>query len=496
MSWVSGVRLRLRQLFRRAAAEERMAEEIRFHVEMETDKMVREGMTPGEARRRAMLAFGGVERHKEELRQGWRAPLLEDLWRDVRFAARSLRKSPGFTAAAMLTLGLGVGANTAVFGLVSATLFRALPFPQSDRLVTLYQNDEGSGQERHRIPWSYSEFTALRSSLSSLSHLAAYYAADANLSGAGDEPVRIGIEMVSASYLPALGVQPTLGRAFLPQEDSVPGAYPVVLVSHSLWERDFGADPQVLGRRILLNGVALSVMGIMPKGFRGLSGEGEVWIPHAMAPEVYFPGHLTTTEQFLNVVGRLRPGVSLEQARAEVASVGSSAAAAARQRTGAEEEGRFSMALLPLEEARRDPATVRAQLVLAGAVFFVLLIGAANLSGLLLARSVGRSREMAVRTALGAGRRHLLRQAVVESGIIGLLGGALGVLLAFWSIRVLSALAPERLGGARSRFARLDPFSTPSVDWRVIAFAGVLALATGVIAGLVPALRATRGDLT
>ena len=500
MSWITGVRTRVGQILRRVAEEERMDEEIRFHLEMETERLAREeGLDPQEARRRAVLAFGGVEAHKEEMREGRQIPLLEEPWRDLHYAVRSLRKAPGFTTAAALTLALGVGANTAVFGLVSATLFRPLPFPDPDRLVTLYQSYEEAGRSPVPTPWSYPEFAAVRSSLTAVSEMAAYYAGDVNLSGTGADPIRVGAEMVSASYFRALGVQPALGRTFLPHEDSIPGAHRVAMLGDGVWRREFGADPRVVGRRILLNGVALTVVGVLPEGFRGLTGEGQVWIPHAMAPEVYFPRHLSTREQFLSVVARLRPGVPLERARAEVASVATRVAAATRQETGAEAGGeRWRAALLTLEEARRDPATVRAQLVLAGAVFFVLLIAAVNLSGMLLARSVGRSREMAVRTALGAGRGRLLRQALVESGAIGLLGGALGALIAVWSIHLLSALAPERLGGGGSRITRLrlDSFSTPQADWRVIAFAGVLALAAGLLAGLVPALRATRGDLS
>ena len=496
MSWFMGARARLRQLVRRRAAEQRTDEEIAFHLEMETERHRRLGASPAEARRRAMVAFGGVERHKEALRDGRRIPVLAELWRDVRYAARALAKAPAFAATAVVTLALGVGANTAVFGLVSATLLRPLPFPEPERLVVLQQQSERPGRDPRPVRWSYPEFAAVRGTLASVPHVAAYYADDVNLSHGAGEPVRVRAEMVSASYLPALGLRPALGRGFLPAEDATPGAHPVVMLGAALWTRAFGADPRVVGRRVLLNGVPLDVVGVMPRGFRGLTGGADVWIPHAAAPAVYFAEHLTTGERFLTVVGRLAPGVPIERARAEVASAGTRAAASARRSAGDGGAGRWTATLARLEDVRRDPATVRAQLVLAGAVGFVLLIAVVNLSGLLLARAVGRARELAIRTALGAGRRRVVQQVVVESALVGLLGGALGALLAAWALRLLGTVAPPQLGGARAGLPQLDAFATPGMDWRVAAFALGLALSAGLLAGVVPALRVTRGDLT
>ena len=492
---VTGMRARLRQVLRRADAERRMDEEIAFHLEMETERHLRLGVGPAEARRRAVLAFGGVERHKEALRDGRRIPLLEELWRDVRLAARALARTPAFAAVAVLTLALGVGANAAVFGLVSATMLRPLPFPEPERLVTLYQRYDAPGREPRPSRWSYPEFAALASTLTAVSHLAAYFADDVNLSTGVGEPMRVRAEMVTASYLPALGVRPSLGRGFLAHEDSAPGVHPVAVIGAGLWARAFGADSQVVGRRVLLNGVPLVVVGVMPGGFEGLSGGADVWIPQAMAPAVYYAEQLTSGQHFVSVVGRLRPHADVGAARAELAAAGAHAVAAVHDAAD-DGTGRWTPELIPLDDARRDPAAVRAHLVLAGAVLFVLLIAAVNLSGLLLARTVGRSREMAVRTALGAGRRRVVQQAVVESGIVGVLGGALGAALAAGALALLATLASPRDGVARATFAQLDSFATPAVDWRLVAFAGGLALAAGLLAGLIPALRVTRGDLT
>lgn len=500
MSWIAGARARAAQLLNRRAAEERMDEEIRFHIEMEAERLVREeGLQPTEARRRAVLAFGGVEGHREVMREGRRIPVLEELWRDVRYAIRSLRRSPAFAAAAVLTLALGIGANTAVFSLVSASLLRPPPFPEVERLVVLHQTFSDHASERGPFRWwSPPQFRALRSSLHQVEGLSAYWQTDVNLSSGGVEPVRIRTELVSPDYFTTLGVQPALGRTFLPQEDSVPGAHPVAIVGHDLWERHFGAAPAAVGRSIRLNAVPLTVVGVMPPGFRGLSGEAEVWMPHAMAPSVHMPDYLSSDQYFLGVIGRLPPGGSVEQANAEMATVGAGTAADVRAAGGGEEfgPGTWGAGLARLEEARRNPTAVRAYLVLAGAVAFVLLIAVVNLSALLLARSSARARETGVRAALGASRMRLVRHGLVEGGLLGLMGGALGVLLAAWSVEALVALAPEGWGAPRLSVAGLGSFARPDVDWRVVSFAAATALLAGLLAGLIPALRSTRGDLT
>lgn len=500
MSWTIRLRARMRQWLHRAATRDWLDSELRFYTETETEKNNRAGMNPEEARRRSVLAVWSAKKHRLQMPEERRTALLEELWHEVRYGARSLRRNLTFTAAAVATLAVGVGVNAAVFSLVSASLLRPLPFPDADRLVVLQQTLARPGGEPRAFRWwSPPQYEALRGRLSTVSELAAYWASDVNLSGSGANPVQARLEMVSAPYFPALGIQPALGRAFLPREDSVPGAIPVAVLGHALWEQRYEADPRVVGREVMLNGVALTVVGVMPEGFRGLTGEAELWIPTAMAPRVHSPDLLMSDQYFMGVFGRLRPGHSLEQAHAEIAVTAASTANEVRAAGGAEAvEGVSGATLERLDEVRRDPVTARAQLVLAGAAVFVLLIAVVNLSGLLLARTTARLRQTAVRAALGAARGRLIRQALLEGGLLGFLSGAAGVLLAVWSVKALVAFAPEHLGGARPRLsvAGLASFAEPSVDWRVVAFAGMVAFASGLLATLVPALRSTRGDLS
>lgn len=498
-----GMLARLRSLWRAlrpgAAVGSDTEEEFRFHVEQRADDLTAAGVPRVEALRRARLEFGSPVRYIEEGREARGLRPFDDLRIDLRYATRSLAQRPWFTAAAVLTLALGVGVNAAVFSLVSASLLRPLPFDEADRLVVLAQTyAESSRGQRLMRWWSPAHVDALRSRMTTLGELAAYWSTDVNLGGADVIPVRGRMELVSPDYFPVLRVRPAIGRTFRPEEDAAPGSHPVAVISHHLWQRQFAGDAQVVGREVVLNGVPVAIVGVVPAGFRGLSGEADLWIPHAMGPVVDSPGYLSSDQHFLTLIGRLREDVSLAQAEAEMAVAGRDAAAAVRASGKAESlgPGTWGAALVPLNEARRNPAAVRAQLVLLGAAIVVLLIAAVNLSSLMLARSTARARETALRAALGADRFRLVRHGAVEGTLLGIMAGAAGVLLAIWTVGPLVALAPERWGAPRLSVAELTAFADPSVDWRVIAFAALVALAAGLLSGIVPALRATRGDLT
>ncbi|HSK21058.1 MAG TPA: ADOP family duplicated permease [Longimicrobiales bacterium] len=468
-----------------------LEDEFSAHIALRTDHLIQSGLSPVAAARRARLEFGSADRFREESRQARGLRLYDELRSDLHFAARSLARRPMFTVIAVLTLALGVGSNAAVFSLVNATLLRPLPFEDPDRLVVLQQAIAEDDRAPRALRWSYPEYDALQAAVGAFSDIASYAAATVNLRVEGGA-LRTSIEHVSAGYLETLRVVPIRGRTFLPEEDAVPGARPVAILAHAEWQQHFGSDAAVIGRTVRVNGVPLEVVGVAPPGFRGMTGEAALWIPQAMAPTVSYAGQLTSSQHFHSVIARLAGGVTIEQARAEVAVAGANAAAAAR---GAE-AGAWSADVVPLDAARRSPEAVRARVVLAGAVSLVLLIAAVNLTALFLARAVERSRELALRTALGAGRRRLIRQIMTEGAAIGTLGAVLGVALAAQLIRTLAAVAADRLAGPGPWFADMTSFDAPTLDWRVAAFTAVIAMGAGLAAALLPALRATRGALS
>jgi putative ABC transport system permease protein len=492
MKVVAAVQSLLRALRQGRSFDADMDAEFRHHVELRTSALIDAGHSAAEAARRARVEFGAADRYREEGRAARGLLRFDEVRTDLRYAARGLRRSPGFALGAIVLLALGVGVNAAVFSLLSAHLFRPLPFPDPERLVLVHQTHAAAPSEPRPLPWSYPEYDALRRATGGFAGLAAYTTASLNVT-VGSETFRSSAEVVSASYLGTLGVQPARGRDFLAGED-LAGAAPVVMLSHDLWQRHLGEAADAPGRNVVVNGLTFTVVGIAPPGFRGLTGEADIWVLHGMAPAVYFDRYLTSDQRFLHIVGRLSPGMTLEHAGAELGTVALRAAAAVRASQGSGQTGAWGVAAVPLDAARQDPATVRAQLLLAGAVFFVLLMAVVNVFALLLARSTVRARETAVRGALGAGRWRIVRHGAVEGGLLGVLGGALGLVLAVWSVRVLATLAPDRMDPTQRRLGNLSSFAVPDVDWRVIVFSILLSIGAGVVAGILPVIRATRGD--
>ena len=398
---------------------------------------------------------------------------MDTLFKDLRYAWRNLTKHSGFTAIAVITLALGIGANTAIFSLVNAVLLRALPFRDPQRLVSVGKPATGGG-----LPGLAGyEYLAWKEKSTSLEDVGAYTDNSFNLIGQG-EPERISCAQVSASLFTTLGVQPLRGRTFVPEEDR-PGQDQVAIVSEGFWQRRYGRDAGLVGNTIQLNDKTYTVVGIMPAGFR-FPGEFEIWLPLALDPVKETQGDWFSLVQ---VAGRLKPGASAEQAQTELTLLSQQASAHFK-----EPPPSSTLEIHPLHQ--QLVAGVRLSLlVLWGAVGLVMLLACANVANLMLSRTVSRQREMAVRAAVGARRWQLIRQLLAESLLLGLAGGAFGLLLAVWGTRAMASLAPE--GFASS----VHDLNAIGLDWRVFGFTLALSVLTGVIFGIVPALSGSRPDL-
>jgi predicted permease len=464
---------RLRASLRRGKTEREMERELRFHVEMETAKNIRRGMSEEEARRAALLSFGGVEQTKENLRDDRGLRWLEDLPQDFRYALRTLRRKPGFAAVALSTLALGIGATTVMFTVINSVLLKPLPYPEPDRLLTLQEQTEKPTQYGNLWAFAYPNYLDCKRESRSLD-MAAWRYSGGTVSEREKAEYVIGRE-ISSDLFSILGVSFLQGRAFLPEEDR-PGAAPVIIVSYGLWQRLLAGRPGVIGTPLVMDGKQYAIVGVTPAGFR-FDGE---------TPDVFTLLGQNTARQLQNreahprikVWARLRPGVTMAEARAELALIGRQLA----EQYPESNAGR-SFVAEPLHPYVGD---ARSTLwLLMGAVSLVLLIACVNVASLLLARAVSRERELAIRVVLGAGRGRLVRQCLTESGVLGLSGGALGVLLAAIGIRPFVMFWPGSLPRAEE----------VHLDWRVLLFALAVSLLSGLLFGLAPALRAPAREL-
>jgi putative ABC transport system permease protein len=472
MEWFNILMARLRALFRRESVLRDIEEELRVHVEMETETNIKRGMAPDDARAAAMKSFGALSRNTElgyDIRGGgW----LEILWQDLRYGMRMMLKNPGFTLVAVITLALGIGANTAIFSVVNAVLLRPLPYKDASRLMVLWERERNIEQESP----SYTNFLDWQAQSRSFEQMAISRRDSANLTGAG-EPERLDVRQVSANFFAALGATPLLGRNFMPEEDRV-GANPVAVIGYGLWQRRFAADAEIINKTITLNDRPFTVIGVLPPEFQ-----------FYRAADVFVSINLMLPERLRQergehggviVVGRLKPGVTEAQAAAEMENI---AINLERQYPRTNTTNR--VLLRSIREDQTGNVKLSLWLML-GAVGFVLLMACVNVANLSLARAAARQKEFAVRAALGATQARVMRQLLTESVLLALCGGAFGLLLATAGKDLLA------VGLAND----LPWLVKVPLDANVLLFAFTASLSTGAVFGLLPALQSARPRLT
>ena len=458
------------RLWRRKEMEEQLEKELRFHLDEHTNELIAQGSAPDLAERAARLALGGPEQVKEKCRDARGTRWLEDFWQDFRYALRTLCQRPGFAAVAILTLALGSGATTVMFTVVNGVLLKPLAYPEADRLVTLHGKTEKYGEQ---WGFSYPEFHDYQNTSRTLGPVAAWTYGGGTVTQPGAAEYIVG-RQISSGLFSVLGVPLAEGRAFLAQEDQ-PGAAPVAIISYSLWQRRFGGSRETIGQQLIFEGKSCTIVGIVPARFR-MDDQADIYTPLGQStdPRMHDRGAF-----FIHVLGRLQPNVTLAQAQTEMSLIARRLA----MQYPAGNQGRGMLAHPLSQDVVGD---VRPTLwLLLGAVSLVLLIACVNEASLLLARAVSRERELAMRVALGATRGRLVRQGLTESSVLGISGGALGILFARVGVHPFISLWPGNLPRAEE----------VQLDWRVLFFTLGVSLLSSFLFGLAPALRAPARSL-
>jgi putative ABC transport system permease protein len=478
MRWMDKLRLRIRSLFRRTDVDSELGDELQFHVQRQVEANIAAGMPPVEARRAALLEFGGLARLTEECRDERHVNWIQDFSQDIGYGLRMLRKNPGFTAVAILTLALGIGANTAIFSVLDAVILRPLPYPAPDQLVLIWTDMTSAGQSR--APFSGPDMADVRTRSRLLKDVGGIWVGRAALIGSG-EPEQIKLGFVTGNFLSLVGVHPAKGRLFAAQ-DQVQGAAPVLILSDGLWRRRFGANPEIIGQPVKLDGNLATVIGVMPEDFR-LMFPADLNVPADVQAWMPFGRDVTQDPRDLNylrVLGRLQPTASIGAAREELHAI----AGQLRKEYVVDSKQGEDFDVVPLQkETTREIRP--ALLALFGGVGLVLLIACANVANLLMSRAGSRRREVALRAALGASPGRLFRQLLTESLLLSFFSGALGLLLGWWWTAGLLALRPRSLALVESAGLNLT----------VLGYAFAITLAAGILFGLAPAAEASRISL-
>ncbi|HEX8878546.1 MAG TPA: ABC transporter permease [Candidatus Acidoferrum sp.] len=483
--WLFTIPLRLRSLFRRSQADQELDDELRDHLERRTEEYVGEGMAPEEARRRARLDLSGLEQTKEKCRDARHVKWIQDLIQDTRYGFRMLRKSPGFTAAAIITLAVGIGANTAIFSMANAFVFRPLPVKDGDRLMIMAVR---TSQDSTPNPISYPAFLDYQRQNNVFAEMTGYTLALDGLGSQGHAD-RVVMCYVPSNFFTMLGLPPAAGRLILPGEGDVPRSGPVVVLGYSYWQHRFSGDQNVIGRSLNLDGRAVTVIGVVEKSFKGPYATLDM---DAYAPIGMYGGGTGYTSFFtaregsdLRVLATLKPGVSRQQAEVELNLIA--------QRLGQQypqtDKGHV-VRVIP-ERLARPEAEVSDSIALVTTIFLlmvglVLLVACVNVTNLLLARAAAREKEIVIRATMGAGRLRLIRQALTESILLVAAGGVAGAAMGSWVCRAMEQTSP---------MGEIPIHIGFTFDWRVFAYVAGVVLAAGIVAGLAPALRVPRTNL-